>query len=471
LAKLAPDKRYKYKATGNDFSKLLNKITTYSEIVERGRPSFRDPLYTDFKLENYGKFKKIIQNPIVLRMRFIKQLGMKAYGGRFIGAHHTRFEHSLGCMHLARKLCSELIKKAERNGFRDLKGILNEFMSLMELSGLLHDVGHGPFSHSLDDLLKSRIGSSHEQLTSKIIKEYFEEEIRQLDINVNDVIAILSGESAPYPFLTEMINGEIDIDRLDYLYRDAYYTGVSYSIGPEGIISAMKLTRKVPFPEDEINEVENTLSSSLNKATVQKIIERIKIPEAHLCLDGAEGVIAAENFLVIRKNMYVDVYYDDISRIYEKMISRSVEWVIDNNSTYDINYFRKLENYVKLDDYSLIGLLNEVGGFAKEIVEKIKESKPFKSTPKYQRITPDKLLYGNIQKYEEEIAHELGIEPEKVIIDLIEYRGFKSERVLVDVEGRLDYLEKISSIVNELVKEEGKTALAVYADLSEEKSN
>src|SRR5712692_6129734 len=104
----------------------------------------KDPIYRDFSVPSW--MNNILDTYPINRMRFIKQLGLKAYSGRFPSANHTRYEHSLGTMHLAGLLCKQLSQKTTDY---DLRGSVKEYASAIQVAALLHDVGHGPFSHTL----------------------------------------------------------------------------------------------------------------------------------------------------------------------------------------------------------------------------------------------------------------------------------------------------------------------------------
>lgn len=182
----------------------------------------KDPIYPEFKIDDYSKHFALMRSYPVNRLRFIKQLGLKAYSGRFPSANHTRYEHSIGTMHLSRQLCEQLRKNTED---LDLKGSIKEYCPTIEIAALLHDVGHGPFSHVLDEILR-HFGKSHEKMTVEIVENLLAEDIESLDtsISVKDVCSIILGKNSKHAYLNDVIHGHLDVDRMDYLARDAYFT-------------------------------------------------------------------------------------------------------------------------------------------------------------------------------------------------------------------------------------------------------
>ena len=188
----------------------------------------------------------IKDEPAIRRMMFIRQLGLKAYMD-FPGAIHTRYSHALGTMHLAGRMTEmiseKMVKKGKHSVAKNLKDNLNNIMA----AGFLHDIGHAPFSHAADYILKRITNKSHEQLSEDIIRNKIPAEIEDWGINKNSVIQLIQTKAHRNPFLGQIINGPLDSDKLDYLLRDAYHVGLKYSfdlnhflrsyvvIGEEGI--------------------------------------------------------------------------------------------------------------------------------------------------------------------------------------------------------------------------------------------
>ncbi len=284
------------------------------------------------------------------RLNGIKQLGLSYLV--FPGANHTRIEHSLGTGHLAKRISDVLtLEKPERD--------------LLVSAGLLHDVGHGPFSHTLETTLEQAIGMNHMDLTKRIItgeedniskeeREAFphvprvREVLEDHDVNADEVANLIS---TPHPshsttlhmdkgqeffnekgYLTQLINSPIDIDQIDYLLRDAYYTGVAH-----GIIDADRLVQTFAIHHNDL------------------VVDR-------------KGLSALEGMFVARALMFSSVYFHKTVRIAELMLARAVE----NWKGLDPSSIQRMV------DSELMSSLTEQGGFQKDIAMKIKYRKLYK---------------------------------------------------------------------------------------------
>lgn len=177
----------------------------------------RDSVYGDI---NLSKFEvKVMDMPPFQRIRRIKQLGL--INLIYPGANHTRFEHCIGTMYLASKLATKL-------------DLAKEEIELVRISGLLHDIGHGPFSHVSEGVLSF----PHEELTKHVIEKTSMYDLLSERFNTKEIVDIINGDGKLGP----IISGELDVDRMDYLQRDSHNTGVAYGvIDYERIISNLKL--------------------------------------------------------------------------------------------------------------------------------------------------------------------------------------------------------------------------------------
>jgi hypothetical protein len=217
----------------------------------------RDPLYEDFIILD-NTLLKVVEHPSFQRLRRISQLGLVSY--IYPGATHTRFSHSLGTVYLM----DEIIKNLEIKGFK----IEEELKISMKISALVHDIGHGPFSHALEFTL---LNIKHEELTKLILKNVLKDIIG--DEICNNVIKILSGEFEK-KFVNELISSQLDVDRLDYIRRDAFYCGVHY-----GLIDVSRILKTITITDD-------------NKLAIEE-----------------KGKHAVEGYLVARYLMYWSVYF------------------------------------------------------------------------------------------------------------------------------------------------------------------
>ena len=202
-----------------------------------------------------GLHERLARHPFLFRLSRIKQLGPSDYV--FPGGRHTRFEHSIGAYHLACKAIESLKEKGHHIDREDAEGV--------EAAMLLHDIGHGPFSHVLEGTLVH--GISHEDITLTLMRKLDEELGGQLD----NTIRIFTNRH-PKPFLGEMIHSQLDMDRMDYLCRDSFFTGVR-----EGNIGAAR------------------------------IIKMLDIAGSQLVINW-KGIYTIENYLMARRLMYWQVY-------------------------------------------------------------------------------------------------------------------------------------------------------------------
>jgi HD superfamily phosphohydrolase len=243
-------------------------------------------------------------------------------------------------MYLAGKLCDILCEKLEKTEAAD---IIRDQKTNIMVAAFLHDIGHGPFSHAVDFVLKKFHGRSHEELSSQLIEEKFHE----LDVHSNlKMVSELVTGKYEYPFITSMINGVIDVDRLDFLMRDAYHVGFKYHFDVEQFLSKYNL---IGF------EYEQDL-------------KKVKLGLDYTDEDKS-SVAMAEIFLVMWRNMYELVYFKEKSRVAEKMLQYAILDQIDNK-----DLFNNLPNYY---DESLLRVLEESKGICAELVKSIKAGKVY----------------------------------------------------------------------------------------------
>lgn len=254
---------------------------------------FNDPVYGFISIKSDLIFD-IIQHPVFQRLRRIKQLGLTEL--IYPGAHHTRFHHAIGAMHLM----SQALESLKSKGV-EITGEENE---QAQIAVLLHDVGHGPFSHALEfSLLK---GIKHESLSFILMKrlnEYFNGKLT--------VALKIFQNTYPKKFLHQLISSQLDVDRLDYLKRDSFFTGVSEgSIGLERIISMLNVhDDKIVVEEKGLYSVENFLNARrlmywqvyLHKTSVsaEKMLINLILRAKELALSGYQvsGSLALQKFL------------------------------------------------------------------------------------------------------------------------------------------------------------------------------
>jgi HD superfamily phosphohydrolase len=340
----------------------------------------RDPIHGDIKIE--GLFLNLLDSPEIQRLYNIKQLGFAHLV--FPGGHHTRLEHSLGTFFMAQKTSEKLnLNKEEK-----------EFVSI---AAFLHDIGHGPFSHTLESILRSSLNVDHIDLTEKLIlgeHEIFDDIEKEIinpvsvfdiinksGIDHQKIIEIIKGNGNSY--LSQFLNSPIDVDQLDYLIRDAYYTGVAY-----GMIDAERFLQ--------------TLTIFDNNLAILK-----------------KGIGVVENILMARTLMYTSVYFHKTARIAELMLSKAIE-LIKDAEPYD---------FFKMTDDELISNLYKRDGFQREISIRLKYRKLFKQIYALSHIdlNKDQIKFINKlndinfrRKKENDFEEKLGIPQGHIIIDVPE---------------------------------------------------
>ena len=235
------------------------------------RKIINDPVH-GFITINHPLIFKIIEHPYFQRLRRIKQMAMASLV--YPGAVHTRLHHALGAYHLMCNAVSEL---------KDKKiAITPEEDLAVKCAILLHDIGHGPFSHALEHMLVQ--GVHHENLSLQIMQALNQEFDGQLDL----AIEIFTGKYHK-PFLHQLISGQLDMDRMDYLSRDSFFTGVS-----EGVIGYGRILKMLSVHEDQL------------------VIEE-------------KGIHSVEKFLIARRQMYWQVYLHKTVLAAEKMMVKILQ--------------------------------------------------------------------------------------------------------------------------------------------------
>ena len=231
---------------------------------------FNDPLYGFISIP-YDLIFDLIEHPYFQRLRRIGQLSLTHYV--YPGAHHTRFHHALGAMHLTTKAIEVLRAKGTE--------ITNEEAEAVTAAILLHDIGHGPFSHTLEHTL---IPVHHETLTLALMRRMNTE----FDGKLTLAIEIFENRYSK-AFLHQLVSGQLDMDRMDYLNRDSYYTGVH-----EGVVSH------------------------------DRIIQMLAVVGGELVVEE-KGIYSVEKFLVARRLMYWQVYLHKTVVCAEQMLIQAIK--------------------------------------------------------------------------------------------------------------------------------------------------
>ncbi|WP_297436663.1 HD domain-containing protein [Thermococcus sp.] len=367
-----------------------------------------------------GLILDLVKTPEFQRLRNIRQLGL-AYLV-YPGANHTRFEHSLGAWDIARRLSAEV-------------GLDESESMLLQVGALLHDIGHGPFSHTFESIYKHYVKEhDHMRLGQDIIlgRTNITEredggkipeiiEAYDYDFTARDVAELILGRHGN-PYLGHMLHGDVDVDQLDYLIRDAHYTGVAH-----GIID------------------------------MERLLKVLKIHDDELVVDE-KGIEAVEGMMVARSLMYSRVYFHHTVKIAEGMLTRALEFALEEDHLWD--FWRMIDCRVLVE-------LEDLEGLPVEIVRRVKYRDLYKaavlaSADDLSAEEKRELLaaYRNVkrrQEMERALADAVGAREGEVILEfsiadlmLSEPRLKATEiNVLLD-DGTIEPLTKVTPLANAL---------------------
>lgn len=341
----------------------------------------RDSIHGNIRFDKI--FLELLDTPELQRLSSIKQLGLAHLV--FPGAHHTRLEHSFGAFHMASEISEALgLSMYEKN--------------MIKCASLLHDIGHGPFSHTLESILRSSLNVDHVDLTQDLLTGKYNifqqnekrflhsaktvaEILESHQIDTRTISDMIKGTKTTKPYLTQVLNSVIDVDQLDYLLRDAYYTGVAY-----GMIDTQRFIQTLLIHQDQL---------ALNR----------------------KGVGVVENILMARTLMYSSVYYHKTVRIAELMLSRALEM---------LPFLHPFE-FFSMTDAELIMFLKQQETFQQSLITHLKYRQLFKQAfvRSNQQLTDEQkqvlssLENNTIRRQKEEFFEEsLSIPKGQVIIDI-----------------------------------------------------
>ena len=283
-----------------------------------------DPIYGFITIPNSLIFD-LIQHKYFQRLRRITQMGMSHLV--YPGAHHTRFHHAIGCVYLMQKAVNVLrykgvtISRAEEEA--------------LYIAILLHDIGHGPFSHAMEHSIVN--GISHEQISLLFMERLNEEFNGSLTLAIN----IFKGEYER-SFMCELISSQLDIDRADYLKRDSFYTGVA-----EGNVNSERLITMLNVIDDNL------------------VVEE-------------KGIYSVEKFIIARRFMYWQVYLHKTGLVAEQLLmlvlsrakaltdaginlqaSNALKYFLKNNIAIETFTNETLDIFYELDDYDIVAAMKQ----------------------------------------------------------------------------------------------------------------
>ena len=390
----------------------------------------KDPVHSYIHI-NYEVVWNCLDSKEFQRLRRIRQLGgdFQVYPT----AEHSRFSHSLGVYEIVRRMVTEI---------KSLSVELSEYDKIcVMLAGLLHDVGHGPFSHAFEHVTKH----SHEDYTAKIILG--ETELNQVLTEVSprlpeDIVSIIE-YNHPNDILNQIISGQLDADRMDYLLRDSYFSATSYGqFDLERILRTMRV-RKID---------EN------KKALVVKYT----------------GIHSVEDYIMARYQMYWQVYYHPVARSYEavfiQLFNRLKDIFKDNKEYFSdmkvlIPFLEKsvvsVEEYFKLDENSLLYCCSLIQDKDDEIAADLARRLQNRRLFEYVDYSEENLAQIKNMLKEQNLDEKYYLRVENVEASV--YSPYKGRKILIEqLDGKIVALEKASTIVESITKGETKREGTIF---------
>lgn len=390
----------------------------------------KDPVHSYIHI-NYEVVWNCLDSKEFQRLRRIRQLGgdFQVYPT----AEHSRFSHSLGVYEIVRRMVTEI---------KSLSVELSEYDKIcVMLAGLLHDVGHGPFSHAFEHVTKH----SHEDYTAKIILG--ETELNQVLAEVSprlpeDIVSIIE-HNHPNDILNQIISGQLDADRMDYLLRDSYFSATSYGqFDLERILRTMRV-RKID---------EN------KKALVVKYT----------------GIHSVEDYIMARYQMYWQVYYHPVARSYEavfiQLFNRLKDIFKENKEYFSdmkvlIPFLEKnivsVEEYFKLDENSLLYCCSLIQDKDDEIAADLARRLQNRRLFEYVDYSEENLAQIKNMLKEQNLDEKYYLRVENIEASV--YSPYKGRKILIEqLDGKIVALEKASTIVESITKGETKREGTIF---------
>jgi HD superfamily phosphohydrolase len=355
----------------------------------------------------------VVQHPYFQRLRRIRQLGMSEWV--YPGATHTRFHHALGAMSLMTKAIETLRRKGVEITDAEAEGAI--------LGILMHDIGHGPYSHTLEYTLAQ--GVNHELISIMLMERMNAEFGGALTL----AIEIFKGEYSEKPFLHQLISGQLDMDRLDYLMRDSFYTGVS-----EGIVG------------------------------VDRIIHMLNVKDGDLVVEE-KGIYSVEKFLVARRLMYWQVYLHKTviaaDALLVSILQRAREMAKQGHalgSYHPLMHFlfkdvnledftqEDLDLFVQLDDIDIMSAIKEWQFHEDGILSEMSKRLLRRHLPKIKvQLTP--VDFGLEQLMRAQAAAVFGVEDEQILNYFVHVGVLKNDAYKSD-GGGIRIMKKDGSLVD-----------------------
>ncbi len=365
--------------------------------------TIKDSVHDHIAVE--GVAAELLDTPALQRLRRVRQLG--TVGLVYPSANHTRFEHSLGVYHLASSALEGL-------------GIEGRQAERLRAAAILHDIGHTPFSHNIEGIVARRTGRMHDEVEDLISEGEIARELALYDIDPSAVADLIAGEAG----FGQLISGELDVDRMDYLVRDAHHTGVPY-----GTIDTGRLVRELRFVDGEL-------------------------------VLAAGNVQTAESLLVARSLMNPVVYNHHVARISKAMLRRGTEQLLEDGEL-------SAGTLRRMDDPDLLVALRS-SSKTEALARRLDTRNLYKRAVWAElRDVPDEIVdagHDVVRAYEREIADRADLDPEAVVLDIPPRPGMTESTSRVVVNGEVRSLESQSTLVTALRRtNQEQWRLGVYA--------
>ena len=338
-----------------------------------------------------GAALALLDKPPVQRLRRVSQLGTVSLV--YPSANHTRFDHSLGVYHLASRALEHL-------------GVAGDAAEHVRAAALLHDIGHTPYSHNVEPLVERRLGLAHDDVAGLLGEGPVADALARHDLDPDRIAALVAGEGR----YGGLVSGELDVDRMDYLVRDAHHTGVPY-----GTIDHGRLLRELTLADGRL---------VLREGNVQ----------------------TAEALLVARALMNPTVYNHPVARISKSMLRRATERLLEDGTVGP-------EALRRMDDHDLFAALRNHPG-AGDLARRIDHRDLYKRAVWAERDdVPDDLVgaaHDEVRDAEADVAAAAGLDPEEVVLDVPSEPAMPESSTRVVVNGEVRRLDEQSALVEAL---------------------
>lgn len=417
--------------------------------------TYRDPIHKEINLDSDDPVEalliKLIDCKELQRLRWIRQLGTGWF--TFHGAEASRFQHSLGAMHVAKLMFDKISKDLNLDRETHL-----EYKALALGSALLHDVGHGPFSHASEKVNNIM----HEVWTKELIKNPITEihqRLEEYQTGLSEKIISVLNKTYPVKYLSSIVNSQLDCDRFDYLIRDSFYTGTSYG-----------------------------------HFDLNRVISSIKVNLKHDCLvvSGEKGMLAVEDYLYARYSMYMQIYQHKkclasdslLLKLFQRaklLIKNKRLGFVEEPVYHWLAQADKLsvEQFLLVDDINIVHhikhWMNEKDLILKDLARRFIYRDIFKAI----KVNPEDLELLTAEKSQE--LRKRNIDPEYYLDSITiaanpysfynpDTRNFTKAIFVETNEGELKEISTLSHVVDSLVKNSFANSWFIYVDVNDNKA-